>query len=85
MKTINTALVSNTLELGYIKNKDGKVTNPTLYLFANIDLSTNMVSNVRFHVNSFENKSTYGYCREIYHTYQEAKEVYDKLFNYHIG
>lgn len=76
--------ICENLHLGYIKNKDGKTTNPTLYLHARIDLKTNQFSDISYSVNAYKEKTTHGYHRSEHASYEDAKKVYDDLFKYHV-
>lgn len=73
------------VNLGYIKNKDGFTTNPTVFVHCNLDVVTNECNNVYYTVSAFEKETTYGYHRSTHNNYESAKEQYDKLFEYHVG
>jgi hypothetical protein len=80
----NCISLCNSIHLGYIKNKDGKTTNPYLFIHTTMNLNTNQVTNTMYSVQAFENKETIGYHRSKHDNYADAKKEYDKLFNYHI-
>lgn len=72
------------VNLGYIKNKDGVTTNPTIFVHCYLNVITNECSNVYYNVSAFEKETTIGYHRSSHINYQDAKEQYDKLFEYHV-
>jgi hypothetical protein len=80
----NEVSVCESLQLGYIKNKDGKTANPSLYLHAKINLTSNEVSDVSYSVQCYNNVDIFGYHRSEHDNYNDAKEAYDRLFDNNI-
>ena len=82
-KEKGTISICESIEMGYIKNKDGRTTNPYLWLHGTMNLKTNKISKVFYSVTAFNEKETLGYHRSQHKTYDNAKAAYDKLFVYH--
>lgn len=80
----NKLSICEKIHLGYIKNKDGKTTNPYLFAHGKLDLTTNKINDVSYSVQAFDNKETVGYHRSEHTNYADAKLEYDKLFEHHI-
>ena len=82
----NTALMYQSLHLGYLKNKDGKTTNPTLSVSFNLNVMTNETTKPTYKVRCFDCKETFGFTYESFDNYEDAKKCYDNLLvEYHIN
>lgn len=68
------------INLSYIKNKDGKTTNPMIGISTRIDTKDNSLVDVCYSVYAFDKREHYGYHRKYdYKTFDEALNVYDKI------
>lgn len=82
----NNTFMYNSLEFGYLKNKDGKATNPALSVSFNLNVITNETAKPTYTVRCFDSKETFGFTYESFDNYVDAKECYDNLFTkYHVN
>jgi len=80
----NTTSICDRLEVGYLKNRDGKVTNTYLFIHTTIDLTNNIATSITYTVKCFDDPKTFGYFYKEFTTYEEAKIAYDALFVNHV-
>lgn len=67
------------IHLSYIKNKDGKATNPMISAHSKIDTKTNKLVSISYSVKAFEKKETCGYHNKNYKSFNKALDDYDKI------
>src|SRR5690606_27649376 len=64
----NNVGVGSHLAFKYLRNKDGKTTNPTIWMWTKLNLNTNEFDAPTFTVSCFDHKETYGYTNRTFTT-----------------
>ena len=73
------------VEMGLLRNKDNRSTNPILSVYTKLDVRDNTTFNTIYTVKCFDDPNIYGFIRKEFAFYQEAKEFYDNhLETYHV-